>query len=268
MYKFLQPDSVSVRYGTTIATLGRATANIILLGPEPVFATLALSSNITGVAAAHTKAGVTAESGLALCALTALAASAVAKGNPLQLWMAGVGLVAFGNAFANNVRYTKLCPKPWRKYEEKDSVPAPAYAQQKSVDSKPSFFAPLKNLSPVTWLRNGAAALAQSGNDKLKKFGEDAVAITQRKMFAPGVTALIGVTPFIVDGAMKIAAGDPEGWKRAIAGSIIFASNAISMVSIPKKQKHPFNALWREVTGKNKKPDRDDTGLPAPQPLA
>lgn len=258
MYNFMKPNSVTVRYGTTIATCGRIMSNFLMMGPEPIYASLALSSNATGLTASHTKAGVTAESGLAFCALTALATTAVAKGNPLQLWMAGIGMIAFGNAFLNNVRYTKLCPKSLRKYEGENNPPVPPKSYEQQTNNASFGW---KDLSPVTWLRKGAKSLAQSSNEKLRKFGEDAVEISQRKMFAPGITAMIGVTPFIVDGIQKIAEGNPEGWKRTLAGTLIFASNAFSMLSIPQKQKHPILALWHEITRPSIQKDKNAPGM-------
>lgn len=205
MHKFLQPQSVMVRYGTTIATFGRVTSNIILANTEPVYAGFALASNIVGLSASHTKPGVTAEAALAFSALTAMGASGVEQENPMMMWMAGVGMFAFGTAFARNVRYTKMCPKKWRRYEDQEKAPAPQTVQ-------PDFSNNMHDL-------------------------------TKRKMFIPGMIALAGVTPFIIDGVIRGMHGDPNGWNRALGGAVIFASNLVSSVSIPQKQKHWLKAL-------------------------
>lgn len=244
MLKALQPDSPFVRYGTTLATVGRLAANTILLNTETPYAIPAIASNVTGLVGAHTKAGVAAEAALALCALTAITTTAAMQLNPLKMWMGGVGMIAYGNALSKNIRYTKICPKAYRLYEqppEKTPVPAPAYTQ--TVKSEPNKAERiLRGLSIAPWVKKGAEKLQQSNSPWWRDFGKNLQEITQRPMFGPGMTSVVGITPFIVNGIIQ---GCQNGdWSGAIGGGIILGANLVSSASIPQKQNHPLVALF------------------------
>ncbi len=241
MYKFLQADSPFVRYGATLATAGRVCANAMLLEEESAYAPLAIASNVVGLSVSHTKPGVVAESALSVLALTMLGLKAMAEGNGKKMWTAGVGILAFGNVFLNNVRYTKLCPKPYRRYEH--SLPQAPYVQDIKTQFQPTFLdKALQRFSPAILVKMGAERLQKSKNDKLHSTGDDLLELTERKLFSGGMLAIAGITPFIVDGIqIGMATGD---WTRAGAGAIIGAANAAMSVSIPQKQQHPLLAMF------------------------
>jgi hypothetical protein len=248
MYKFLQANSPFVRYGATLATAGRVCANAVLLEEEGDYAPLAITSNLVGLSFSHTKPGVVAESAAAIAALTALGIKAFAEGNGKKMWTAGVGILAFSNVFLNNMRYTKLCPERYRCYEH--PLPQGPYTQDVKTQFAPTLFdKTLQAISPAIAVKWGARRLQESVNDKTRSIGDDLFEITQRKLFSGGMLAIAGITPFIIDGIqVGMATGN---WKRAIAGTIIFAANAAMSLSIPQKQKHPLLAMFT-ANDKNK----------------